>query len=435
MSYRLGTRPLLQTPEARVASGARTSSGVIEPVQAPWIRPGVVVHDPATSADRLIGDFALALRERGFNVVGYVRREDAERRSGTDGASLPMYLDLGTSRPLPEERGAAETCLRKAMREDADLLVIGRFSACTAATESIRPLIGADGLQGLPMLTSIAGECIHQWHSYVRHEGAMIAPDPRSLWTWWGPERLYRDLALGVAEHEVHQIVCGQRWIMVEGPFGAGLAYLPKHPRELLPRLSGLARENLRTLADMSQSWDPLETAVGIAAINAHYNRFERDGRPGNGVKMFRAISDRVIVVGAFPGIEGILPRCSVVEANPRPGEFPPAAMDALLPGCAAAVVNSSALVNRSLPRILRLARNRPVALIGPTTPMTPRLFDYGLSLLGGLVVTDPRGLGRAIRAGALPREFGRFGRFVHITRDAADTVRPIRVEGGAPLR
>lgn len=407
---------------------------MIEPVQAPWIRPGVVVHDPAASVDGLIGDFALTLRERGFNVVGYVRQDDADRRSRGAGDVPPIgYLDLSTASPLPVERGAAEACLRRAMREDADLLVIGRFSACTEATGSIRPLIGADGRQGLPMLTAIAGESIHHWHSYVRHEGAMIAPDPRSLWNWWGPERLYRDLALGVAEHEVRQIVCGPRWIMVEGPFGTGLAYLPKHPRELLPRLATLARENLATLAAMSRSWDPLETAIGIAAINAHYNRFERDGFPGNGVKRFRGVAERVVVIGAFPGIDGILPGSAVIEANPRPGEFPLAAMETLLPGSAAVVVNASALVNRSLPRILRLARNRPVALVGPTTPMTPRLFDYGLSVLGGLVVTDPAGLGHAIRAGALPREFGRFGRFVHIARDPAATVRPLRQVGGAP--
>jgi uncharacterized protein (DUF4213/DUF364 family) len=110
-----------------------------------------------------------------------------------------------------------------------------------------------------------------------------------------------------------------------------------------------------------------------------------------------------------------------VIEADPRPGEFPMSAMDTLLSGCSAAVVNASALVNRSLPRVLRLARNRPVALIGPATPMTPRLHDYGLEVLGGLVVTDTNGLATAIRAGAAAREFNRFGRFVHISRGCSD--------------
>jgi uncharacterized protein (DUF4213/DUF364 family) len=110
-----------------------------------------------------------------------------------------------------------------------------------------------------------------------------------------------------------------------------------------------------------------------------------------------------------------------VIEADPRPGEFPMSAMDPLLSGCSAAVVNASALVNRSLPRVLRLACNRPAALIGPATPMTPRLHDYGLEVLGGLVVTDTHGLATAIRAGAAAREFSRFGRLMHISRGCAD--------------
>lgn len=413
MSNSVGIKRRPDTDVSAYAKPPRQPLGVIDPVQAPWIRPGVVVHDPSHTVDHLLGAFALSLRERGFNVLGYVQADAGAAPAGQ--ASHVAHIDIETLSPLATERGAATLYLRRAMRDDADLLVISRFSACTEATDSVRPLIGAGSSQGLPMLTSIAGQCIHQWHSYVRQDGAMIAPDLRALWNWWGPERLYRDLALGVADDEVRQIVCGPRWLMVEGPHGAGLAYLPRHPRDLLPRLPQLAREGLRTLAGLSRSWDPLEMALGIAAINAHYNRFDLEARPGNGARTFRTNAGRVVVIGAFPGVNDILPGCTVMEVDPKPGEFPLAAMDTLLPGAGAAVVNSSTLINRSLPRILKLAQNRPVALIGPATPMTPRLHDYGLAVLGGLVVSDPAGLAAAIRAGALPREFSRFGRYVHI--------------------
>ena len=403
--------------ERRCTRPAGDPLGVFEPVQAPWIRPGVVVHDPAETIDGLLAEFALGLRGRGFNVVGYVQRNNRGCTGKGQGCAPCIdYFDLSTSATLSVERGAAIRYLRQAMREDADLLVISRFAACIEATDSVAASIGTDAAQGMPLLTSIAGQCIHKWHSYVRREGAMVSPDLKSLWTWWGPERLYQDLTLGVADDEIRQIACGPRWIMVEGPFGAGLAPLPRHPRELLPRLPRYASQGLRSLAALSRSWDPLEMALGIAAINAHYNRFDQDGQAGNGVKAFRQVAGRVVVIGAFPGLDGILPHRSVIEADPRPGEFPPAAMDTLLPGCGAAIVNSSALVNRSLPRILRLAHNRPAALIGPATPMTPRLFDYGLDVLGGLVVGDPAGLASAIRAGAMPREFARFGRFIHLS-------------------
>ncbi len=417
-------RPLNHFAAEAVPRG-KTDCVTFRPVQAPWIRPGVVVHDPDETVDDLLGEFALELRTRGFNVIGYIQRNQRRCSGQSDGCAQRVdYIDLSSGQPLTIERSAATSYLRRAMREDGDLLVISRFAACIEATDTLKPLIG-DGLAGgLPMLTSIAGQCIHKWHSYARLDGAMVAPDLASLWAWWGPERLYADLALGVAEEPVSRIVCGQRWLMVEGPRGVGLAPLPRHPRDLLPRLPRLMRESLRSLAGLTASWEPLELALGIAALNAHYNRFDLDGRTGNGMRSFyrhsgRRNPGRMVAIGAFPGIDGILPGCAVIESDPKPGEFPPSAMDSLLPGCGGVVVNASALVARSLPRILRLTRNRPAALIGPATPLTPRLHAYGIGLLGGFVARDPDGLAMAIRAGALPREFGRFGRYIHLDETA----------------
>ena len=388
----------------------------VETGQAPWIQPGVVVHDPDDRIDGLLAQFALGLRGRGFNVAGYVQGNN-QGCTGTSQGCAPRisYFDVASGETLNVERGAATHYLRTAMRENADLLVISRFAACTEATEDVGAEVSAVGGHGMPLLTSIAGGCIHKWHSYARQDGAMIAPDIGALWRWWGPERLYRDLILGIADDPVHRIACGSRWMMVQGPHGTGLSYTAKPPHEIKARSAFYQGRSLRELAGLALSWDAAEMALGIAAINAHYNRHDLDGRAGNGVRGLRKISGRMVAVGAFPGIDGILPQCQVIETDPRPGEFPVVAMETLLPGCAAAVVNSSALVNRSLPRILRLTPNRPVALIGPATPMTPRLFDYGLDLLGGLQVSDPDGLAAAIRAGALPREFSKFGKFIHI--------------------
>lgn len=387
--------------------------GLVEEDKAQWLRPGVIVHDPSESVDHLLVAFGAELRGRGFQVRGYARHSGAASENGA-----PLSIDLATGAAFVEAPGAAVAHLRRAIEDKADLLAVGRFPACTeAAGESGLP-IGAGRAGGLPMLTAIAGQAIHHWHSFVRQDGSMIAPDLRALWQWWGPDRLYHDLVLGVAEDEIRRIVCGPRWLMVEGPHGAGLSYLPRHPRDLLPRLPALGRLSLRALARFSLSWNPLETAIGVAAINAHYNRFDLAGASGNGVRRFRNAPGPVVVIGAFPGVDSILRDCAIIETDPRPGEYPTAAMESLLPGCGGAIVNSSALVNRSLPRILRLARNRAVALIGPSTPMTARLHGYGLAVLGGFAARDSDGLASAIRAGAPPKEFARFGRYIHIKED-----------------
>ncbi len=385
--------------------------GEVMPVTAalPRIRPGVVVHHSAETVDRLLEDFATTLKRRGFSVVGYTQRSAKGcNGSGHGCGEAREYLDLATSRTILVERDGARHYLQKAMAQKADLLVVSRF----AGYLDNKPAM--PDKDSLPLLTSIAGQCIQKWFDYANHKGAMLTPDLKALWAWWGNERLYRDLGLGVADDEVRRIVCGNRWIMVEGPQGTGIANLPRSAKEILPQLSAYTRKSLRALAGLAQSWDPLKVAIGMAAINAHYNRYDFAGLSGNGAKTFRG-EKSLVVIGAFPGVKNILPGARVIEADPRPGEYPTAAMDTMLPGCGAAIVSATTLINRSLPRILTLAQGRPLGLIGPATPLSARLWDYGPSLLGGFIVHSPSALAQTIRAGAGPKEFSEHGHYVHI--------------------
>jgi len=375
-----------------------------QPTQAPYIRPGVVIHEPDSMVGGLLGSFALTLKQRGFAVAGCVRQGD-------------QVLDLASGTPVPATDVAshAAKAFRAAMRDDSDLVVIDDFSACTtAARQMLATIVPGQGL-ALPVLSAIPGDQVQHWLDFAGQGGSMVAPKDTSLWQWWGPERLYRDLTLGVAQDEVCQIVVGPRWLMVEGPSGAGLAYLPRSGKDLLARIPELRKQNLRQLAELSASWDALEMAVGIAAINAHYNRYDLESEMGNGADAFRAETGRVVVIGAFPGLAEVLNNPQVIETEPRPGEYPTVAMDTLLPGCAATVVASSTIINRTLPRILRLAQGSRIALVGPAAPLSPRLHQYGVEVLGGLLVRDVKGLANVIRAGAMPREFTRFATYVHI--------------------
>jgi hypothetical protein len=390
--------------------------------KAPWIRPGVVVHEPSAPVDHLLADFALDIRERGFSVQ---RNNRGAVELGQGCAAQIELLDLASNEKLVLDRSrngespsnAASACLRKAMRDDADLVVISRFHAFEDAAQHVTATIGKGASQGIPVLTSIAGRCVHKWQEFTGAGGAMISPSLDALWQWWGPERLYHDLTLGVAHDEVRRVSCGQRWLMVEGPHGAGLAYLPQNPKELLARLPSFRRASLRQLAELSQSWDALEMAVGLAAINAHYNRFDLEGHLGNGAHSFRRETGRVAAVGVFPGVAETLPNALLIKHEPGHGEYPLEAMESLLPSCAAVIATASNFANRKLPRILRLSQGARTAVIGPATPMTTRLFRYGVDMLGGLIVHDPEGLAHAVRAGIQPREFERFGHYLHLTR------------------
>lgn len=416
---------------------------MLDMATAPWIKPGLILHEPGADVDDLLGAFSLELKARGFTVGGFVQRNNSGRQAlGTGCEPRIEMLDLGSGETLWVERDEGSIGhfdldrlggrLEATLRAQADMIVLSRFAAFEQATPTMRALVGQGLSAGLPVLTSIAGRCLGKWRRIAGSEGELLNADPRSLWNWWGPERLYQDLMLGTAEDEVRRIVCGPRWLMVEGPHGAGLAYLPRHPRSLLPRLPRFRRQSLRELAGLALSWDPLETALGIAAINAHRNRFDLAAASDNGARHFARERGRVVVIGAFPGRREILPNAVVVETDPQPGEYPTTAMDTLLPGAAAVVVSSSALINRTLARVLRFARRARVAMVGPATPLTPRLHAYGCEVLGGFVVRDVEGLATLIQAGGLPRDFGRYGRYVHLRQPPALGERTAtKAEGG----
>jgi len=339
-----------ETPSALVPS--------FDLAKAPWIRPGVVVHEPRAPVDHLLADFALEIRDRGFSVAGYIQRNNrGSDELGQGCAAQIELLDLASSENLIIDRSpdadapsaAAQACLRKAMRDDADLVVISHFHALQAASKTLMASVGKGRTQGLPVLTSIAGRCVHKWQDFVGKGGTMMSPDPEALWQWWSPERLYHDLTLGVPHDEVLRISCGPRWLMIEGPHGCGLAYLPQNPKELVKKLPLYRQASLRQLADLSLSWDGLEMAVGLAAINAHYNRFDQDGHLGGGAHLFRREPGKVVAIGVFPGIAETLPNALLIKHEPGRGEYPLEAMDSLLPGSAAVVATASNIANRKL--------------------------------------------------------------------------------------
>ena len=59
------------------------------------------------------------------------------------------------------------------------------------------------------------------------------------------------------------------------------------------------------------------------------------------------------------------------------------------------------------------MALRRPEALVlvlGPSTPLSPALFDYGVHLLSGAVVQDVEAVLRAVSQGANFRQVRRLG-------------------------
>ncbi len=293
-----------------------------------------------------------------------------------------------------------------------DLLLVERF------TGPSQP-IGTALAQGTPLVTTVTPDQLPDWERATGGAGVVLAPRAPALWRWWGPHRLYPDLVLGVAELPVRRVVIGLNWVLVEGPDGCGLAFTPRPPGgcRALPMAGQLAGGSLQSLARLATSLDPLQASLGVAAVNAHYNRFDLEGETTNGLDELTAVSGPAVAVGRFPGMVERRPDVRIIERNPAPGDYPEAAAAWLLPTAAVAVLTSSTLPNHSLPGLLGQATTARRVLVGPGTPLTARLFSYGLDVLAGLVVTDPEGAARVIAESGAVKALKPFTRSVTLRR------------------
>jgi hypothetical protein len=219
------------------------------------------------------------------------------------------------------------------------------------------------------------------------------------------------------------RVIVGLNWTLVVGPEGAGLAQTPARGTagcRSLPTPGRYTGQPLSALADLWFSDNLFEHTIAVAAVNAHWNRFDSPDYPGNGIEMIENRGDKTVVVGRFPGVAERYPGVAVVEQEPRPGEYPASALPTLLPKAEFVAVTASTIVNGTFPGIIAHCQQAFVLMIGPSTPLCPALFEIGVGALSGFVAVDLHGLAAALSEGAAVSALRPFGRFTTLRRPSA---------------
>ncbi|MDR1394965.1 MAG: DUF364 domain-containing protein [Deltaproteobacteria bacterium] len=196
---------------------------------------------------------------------------------------------------------------------------------------------------------------------------------------------------------------------------GTGLAHILPHPQNdtPAPEPGSIIGRPLRELARGLKSWDETETAIGLAAVTASANSALlaaglSPASPESGEAAFEyylelARGRKVAVIGHFPGLDGLRKAASefyILERQPEKGDLPDTAAEYLLPDMDLVFITGSSLVNKSLPRLLELAREAHTGLVGPSVPLLPSLFKFSLSSLSGTVFHDFKTIAKAIADG-----------------------------------
>ncbi|MDO4547022.1 MAG: DUF364 domain-containing protein [Clostridia bacterium] len=212
------------------------------------------------------------------------------------------------------------------------------------------------------------------------------------------PWKLYDKLIATVDDDKVSRVRIGASWTMVETESGrAGLAS-SSSGGSVITDMSQFAGMPLSRAAEMIKSWDFSQAAIGLAAINAHLNRGALFGSQQNPDAFLRyrdmARGKKVGVVGHFAYLEsrlaGICDMC-VLERKPSAGDYPDPACEYLLPEMDVVFITGSAVINKTMPRLLELCKNAFTVICGPSTPMDGVFFEMGADALCGFCVNDAR--------------------------------------------
>jgi len=208
----------------------------------------------------------------------------------------------------------------------------------------------------------------------------------------------------------VRSVLVGVHWTVVcsrHCGMASTLMSNHSHGHSQVKDAGRLHTKTARELAEYARSDNPLEASIGVAAINSllevdessavEINAFDVLTRNGHG--------RNVALVGHFPFIPKLRPAVGqlwVLEQHPAEGDYPAEAAAELIPQADVVAITSTALINQTLSGLLALCRpDALVMALGPSTPLSPVMFNHGINILSGSRVVDESAVQRTVAQAA----------------------------------
>jgi uncharacterized protein (DUF4213/DUF364 family) len=184
---------------------------------------------------------------------------------------------------------------------------------------------------------------------------------------------------------------------------------VPSHDRGVRD-VGNLTRKAPLELAEYAKSESLLEASIGMATINSLIDIDESKCIEKNAFEIIleKGEGKHVAVVGHFPWIPKLRERIKyfwVLEQRLREGDLPAKEAEQILPQCDVVGITGTSFINHTIERLLKLCKKAYVVLIGPTSPLSPMLFDYGIDAICGAKVIDEEKVIRSISEGATFKE------------------------------
>jgi uncharacterized protein (DUF4213/DUF364 family) len=212
------------------------------------------------------------------------------------------------------------------------------------------------------------------------------------------------------AETPIRDVRIGVNWTVVCSRFcGMAATYTGEsaHGSQRVRDVGVLHHKSAQELARWLLSDIPLEASLGMAAFNSLVSVDENQIRDINAFDLLiqQGAEKNIAVIGHFPYVDRLANIASslwVLEKHPVPGDFPAEAAPEILPKADIVAITSSTLINHTLEGLLDLCPKQAlIMLLGPSTPLVPMLFDYGVDYLSGTIIEDEQAALLTIQQGA----------------------------------
>jgi uncharacterized protein len=195
------------------------------------------------------------------------------------------------------------------------------------------------------------------------------------------------------------RVVCvGSFVTMVQGE-GSGLASTFRDPcpdsaHRGITDAGRLHDMSMRELAAYALHEKLIEASVGMAALNGLLPVPERITVDLNASELIaeKGQGKNVAVVGDFPFLKKLkhkVGHLEVISESPHNGLHGIEKARKILPEMDVVALTGSAFINHTFDALLHLAKHAYVLILGGTTPLSPVLFDHGVDVLCGSVVSD----------------------------------------------
>ena len=216
--------------------------------------------------------------------------------------------------------------------------------------------------------------------------------------------KLIEDLIESVKDRdvEIRNVIVGQTWSLVAS-IGCGVASHGRSQFDYTHEIAGdLRHKRLGDLLGLCSSTDQLKASIGIAALNSAL-AWSLDKGSFRLYSIPRAKDKSIAVVGDFPFTEDLkqLAReVTVIQKTMGPETHLDTDSERILRQADIAIIRGSAIVDGSLEHLLDVSKSCYTIVFGPSTPLSPILFEYGADQLVGIVIRDEESAARCVTQG-----------------------------------